>query len=132
MRDRPAGPQLLRHARAVLLEELTDPLPEERRHQARLLAEALAIAAREQEAGEGPLEAEWEALAELYGEDAALPGRAAETLEEALLRLNWRLVAEIRGAKRDAEARVYALLRATTIARLREANPKILEQEGLS
>ena len=84
MRDRPTGPQLLRHARAVLLEELTDLLPEERRHQARLLAEALAIAAREQEAGAGPLEAEWGALAELYGEDAAPPGHAAETLEEAL------------------------------------------------
>ncbi len=133
MRDRPTGPQLLRRARAALLEELTDLLPEERRYQAHLLAEALAIAAREQEAGEGPLAAEWGALAELYGEDAAPPGRAAaETLEEALLRLNWRLASESRGAKRDAEARVYALLRATTIARLRENNPQVLEEEGLS
>ena len=132
MRDRPTGAQLLRHARAALLEELTDPLPEERRYQAHLLAEALAIAAREQEAGERPLEAEWGALAELFGEDATPPGGAAETLEEALLRLNWRLVSEIRGAKRDAEARVYALLRATTIARLRENNPQVLEEEGLS
>ncbi len=42
---------------------------------------------------------------------------------------SWR---KIRGAQRNAEARVYALLRATTIARLREANPKVLEDEGLS
>lgn len=132
MRDRPTGPQLLRHARAVLLDELTDLLPEERHHQARLLAETLAIAAREQEAGAAPLEAEWGVLAELYGEDAAPPARAAETLEEALLRLNWRLAAEIRGAKRDAEARVYALLRATAIARLRESNPKALDDAGMS
>lgn len=38
---------------------------------------------------------------------------------------------EICGAKRDAETRVYALLRATVIARLRESNPRVIE-EGLS
>ncbi len=92
----------------------------------------MTLAPAERRPAEGPLEAEWGALAELYGEDAAPPGRAAEALEEALLRLNWRLAAEIRGAKRDAEARVYALLRATTIARLRENNPRVLEEEGLS
>ncbi len=78
----------------------------------------MTLAPAERRPAEGPLEAEWGAL--------------AEALEEALLRLNWRLAAEIRGAKRDAEARVYALLRATTIARLRENNPRVLEEEGLS
>ena len=58
--------------------------------------------------------------------------RLAKALKDALLRLNWRLAAEIRGAKRDAERRAYALLRATAIARLREANPKVLEGERLS
>ena len=132
MRDGPGGTELLRHAHTLLLEELMALLTEDRRYQARLVADAMAIAARERDAGEGPLDAELEVLAGIYRENAARPAGAAEDLEEALLRLNWRLAAEIRGGKRDAEARVYDLLRATAIARLRECNPKVLEEEGLA
>ena len=101
MRDGPDGTDLLRHARALLLGALLPALPEDLRHQARLIAKALGIAAAEQTAGTGPLEAEADALAELYGEARTPAAREAEAVEETLLRLNWRLASEIRGAKRD-------------------------------
>ncbi len=132
MRDGPDGTELLRHARALLLGDLLPALPEDLRNQARLLAKALAIAAAERTAGQGPLEAEADALAELYGEARTPATREAEAVEETLLRLNWRLASEIRGARRDGESQVYALLRATVLARLREVNPKLLEDEDLA
>lgn len=131
MRDGPDGTDLLRHARALLLGALLPALPEDLRHQARLIAKALGIAAAEQTAGTGPLEAEADALAELYGEARTPAAREAEAVEETLLRLNWRLASEIRGAKRDGEAQIYAIVRAAMLARLREVNPKLLEQENL-
>ncbi len=132
MRDGPDGTELLRHARALLLGELLPALPEDLRDRARLIATALAIAAAEQTAGAGPLEAEADALAGLYGEARTPATREAEAVEETLLRLNWRLAGEIRGAKRDGEAQVYAILRAAMLARLREVNPKLLEEESLT
>jgi len=129
MRDEPEGTKLLRHARALLLGELLPALPEDLRLQARLIAKALAIAAAEQAAGQAPLEVEADALAGLYGEIRTPATREAEAVEDTLLRLNWRLASEIRGAKRDGEAQVYALLRAAMRARLREVNPKLLEDE---
>lgn len=129
MRDDPDGAELLRHARAALLGELLPALPEDRRHQARLIAKALAIVMAEQSAGSGPLEAEADALADLFGETRTPATREAEAVEETLLRLNWRLAGEIRGGKRNGEAQVYAILRAAMRARLREVNPKRLEDE---
>ncbi len=35
------------------------------------------------------------------------------------------------GAKRDGEAQVYAIVRAAMLARLREVNPNLLEEENL-
>jgi FAD/FMN-containing dehydrogenase len=130
MRDAPDGTTLLRHARALLLEQLLPALPEDRHYPARLLAKALAIAAAEQTAGKAPLEAEADALAELYGERRTPAAREAEAVEDILLRLNWRLAAEIRGGTRDGDAQVYALLRSAMLARLREVNPKALEAAG--
>ena len=103
-------------------------LPEDLRHQARLIAKALSMAAAKLTAGTGPLEAEADALAELYGEARTPAAREAEAVEETLLRLNWRLASEVRGAKRDGEAQVYALLRAAMLAHLREVSPKLLEE----
>ena len=132
MRDEPDGTELLRHARALLLGELLPALPEDLRYRALLIAKALAIAAAERTAGQDPLEAEADALAELYGEERTPATREAETVEDTLLRLNWRLASEIRGAKRDGEAQVYAIVRAAMLARLREVNPKLLEEENLA
>ena len=132
MRDNPEGAELLRHARALLLGELLPALPEDLRLQARLIAKALAIAAAEQTAGQAPHEAEADALAALYGETRTPATREAEAVEDTLLRLNWRLSSEIRGARRDGETQVHALLRAAMRARLREVNPKLLEDEDFN
>ncbi len=66
---------------------------------------------------------------ELYGQSRTPATREAEAVEETLLRLNWRLAGEIRGGKRNGEAQVYAILRAAMRTRLREVNPKLLEDE---
>ena len=129
MRDRPDGTELLRHARALLVGEMLPALPENLRRQAHLIAKALAIAAAERAAGQGTLEAEADALAKLFGETRTPAARQAETVEETVLRLNWRLAGEVRGGKRDGETQVYGMLRAAMLARLREVNPKILEEE---
>ena len=122
--------RLLKLARAALAEEIVPALPEDARYGARMVANAMAIAAREMIDGEDTARAERTALAELYEEPPPPPGRTdAETLDEALTRLNWWLVAEIRAGRRDGDARVHAILRQAARARLRLANPKALPDD---
>jgi hypothetical protein len=122
--------RLLELARAALAEEIVPALPEDARYGARMVANAMAIAAREMTAGEDTAQAERAALAKLYDEPPTPPGRAdAETIDEALDRLNWWLVAEIRAGRRDGDGRVHALLRQAARARLRLVNPKALLDE---
>jgi len=91
---------------------------------------AMAIAEREMTAGEDTARTERAALADLYEEPPTPPGRAeAETIDEALDRLNWWLVAEIRAGRRDGDARVHALLRRAARARLRLVNPKAVPDD---
>ena len=125
MPERPDGAHLLKLARASLLEELSTELGEASRYTARLIANAMAIAARELEAGAGPRHRERDALAKLFREDREeTPALAqAETLDEALQRMRWRLAAEIRGGERDADAKVHGLLREVAAARLEIVKP---------
>lgn len=130
MRDRPQAQVLLRLARAEVLETLLPRLPAADRYTARLIANAMAIAAREMAAGPALAAAEQAALAPLFGEAAtpAPPGAhrsAIETSEEAVERMNWRLAAEIRGGLRDGDAAVHGALRQGVLTRLRETNPKV-------
>jgi hypothetical protein len=122
MRDRPDGAALLDFARAALLRDLAPLLPAERQHEAALIVRAIAIAAREAAAGDAPLRACQEALAELYGEGDL----------DALLR---RLAAAIRAGEYDApsarRAQVRRLLWAITVQKLRESNPDYLTASGL-
>ncbi|MHA1600935.1 MAG: DUF6285 domain-containing protein [Alphaproteobacteria bacterium] len=127
MRDKPDGVALLNLARAVLTEELLAELPKAARYRARMIGNAMAIAAREISDGGCIQEAERKALAALYDE-APTPAERADTepVDEALSRLNWWLVAEIRAGRRDGDTRVHTLLRDSAIGRLRLANPKAL------
>lgn len=131
MRDRPNGAALLGQARTVLLDALLEQLPDSAHYTARLVANAMAIAAREQAVGERPWEAERAALAALFEEERPPPERNPEALDEALLRLSWRLAAELRGGVRDADAEVYRVLRESVIARLRLAKPTALDRAGV-
>lgn len=130
MPERPDGAHLLKLARASLLEELSAELSEGNRYTARLIANAMAIAARELGAGAGPRQAERAALVRLFRDDReeALGRPEAETLDEALQRLRWRLAAEIRGGERDADAKVHALLREVAAARLEIVKPGATEK----
>jgi hypothetical protein len=65
MHDLPHGPALLRLAREVLLDELLPLLPEERRLDARLVANAMAVAERGAEVSFVPILTE---LQGFYGE----------------------------------------------------------------
>lgn len=133
MQDRPKGAELLAIARRTLIEKLMDLLPEERRGDASRIAEAMAIAAREIEAGERPLRAELERLAALYGEAPAEAGDR-EALEGEVTRLNRRLAADIRAGKFDPPDRrraARAHLLASARDKLAESKPEHLKARGL-
>jgi hypothetical protein len=119
MRDRPDGAELLHQARSVLLDELAGELPESRRYDVLMVASAMAMAARELEAGQGR-KAERAAL-------EALLGPASERdLDAALGDLNRSLAAEIRAGGRDGDPRVHEVLGRDAAARFALSNPKLL------
>ena len=122
MRDRPDGAKLLRQARATLLEDLLPGLPEERRFEALMVANAMAIAAREL-ADHEDREAERTAL-------EGLVGKAGEDdVAQAVETLLQRLATLIRQGKRDGETEVHDLLLRNARERLALSNPKRLPSD---
>ena len=121
MRDQPVGTRLLEFSREALLRDLAPLLPAERQQEVAFIARAMAIAAREMEAGAAP-------IAECHAKLAAFYG--AGDLE-SLLR---RLTAEIRAGTYDsagpARAEVRRLLWAMTVQKLGESNPDYLAASG--
>ena len=128
MKNLPPATDLLAIARETLLAELRPLLPEHARYTAAMVANAMAIAARENEAGEQPAREALERLDALYG----VPRRtlAGDALTHALREHERRLAAEIRSGAFDFElsrrAAVLAHLRASVADRLRISNPKAL------
>ena len=119
MTDSPDAAGLLEEARRTLLEVLLPLLPAERRYDGLMVANAMAIAAREAEQGEALRRDALQRLTTLF------PG-AAEDLRD----LEARLARDIRaglydalGSRRDA---VRDYLRWSVVARLRICNPKAL------
>lgn len=128
MRDAPDGVQLLTLARAALLETLLPSLPKDKQFEARLVANAMAIAARELEAGRGPMDGDVDALAALFDERDGDIMAKSETREEALERLSWRAAAEIRSGRRDGQRALYDVLLRSVAWRLAESNPRALPE----
>lgn len=131
MRDQPSARELLHIARAALLEEILDALPEEYRYTARMAARAMAIAVREAEAGDTHVRREIGLLGELYGESR---GRETGTgLYDRLGAMNRRFAKDIRAGQFDGACAmgVRALLLEQVRARLRISNPGYLETWGL-
>jgi hypothetical protein len=125
VRDLPTGPALLALARDVLLNELMPLLPSTAHLEARLIANSMAIAEREALSGAAPVQGILHELEELY--------REGGEGEQGLLR---RFARDLRaGAFEEDEPRErYArdILWRLTIAKLRDANPRFLNANGLS
>lgn len=127
--DRPDGTALLEEARRTLLEVLLPLLPSERRYDALMVANAMAIAGRE-------AEEERAAAHDLLNELAALTGATAQAgpseseRTRLFIELEGQLARHIRSGNFDAPgprreaARWY--LRNATMMRLRISNPKAL------
>ncbi|HXV25357.1 MAG TPA: DUF6285 domain-containing protein [Alphaproteobacteria bacterium] len=126
MNDRPNGAELLAAARVALLEELLTDLPEQRRYLARMVANAMAIAARELELGDGIDRAELTSLRRLFQDPEP---DASEEMAARLEALNRRLCVEIRDGRFAGgaeEARLRDHLRRSLEARVAVSNPKAL------
>lgn len=127
--DAPDAGRLLDIARRVLLDELLPLLPEDRRLDVLMIANAMGIAAREAGAGGVPVRDALERLAAVYDEPVPA-GLSDDDAAIMLSRLNRRLAADIRAGAFDAGLKRAALLdhlAATTRARVAITNPKVLE-----
>lgn len=131
MNNAPEGAELLRVAQKVLRERLMPGSDDDQRYQGLMVANAMAIAARELEAGESDLRDELRMLTELYGDTVV--GESGNSVKEKVARLNRRLARDIRSGMMDGACAqgVRALLKAQVKARLRVSNPKYLKAAGL-
>jgi hypothetical protein len=127
MNDIPDAIKLLAIARATLLDKLLAHLPEELRYDALMIANAMAIAIREQANGEAADAAELARLRGLFGERAE--PIASDALEDALAGYRKRLASDIRNGRFDgAELEsLLAHLAQTSADQLAVSNPKALE-----
>jgi len=110
MSDIPDASNLLATAREVLVKDFLPVLPDELRHAALMIANAMAISAREYRQGEEALRAETarlRVLLESAGPAATGPGAPQDTDPVALRRL---LVAAIRAGAFDDPPRNAALV----------------------
>lgn len=131
MNNAPEGAELLRVAQKVLRERLLPGISGEQRYEALMVANAMAIAARELEAGESDLREELRILTELYGETTV--SQSGSSNKDKVVSLNKRLARDIRSGVMDGACAqgVRALLKAQVTARLRISNPKYLKAVGL-
>ncbi len=150
MRDEPSAVALLEAARRVLRDELIPRLPDECRFAALMVANAMAIAARQHDFGDAPEAAELAGLMALRSEGEVeepaegpvegsvsggdtSAGTSADTHAE-LLRLYGELSHDIRHGAYDPGTAQHAALRdhlwRVTLQKLRESNPKALEEAG--
>jgi hypothetical protein len=119
MRDSPSGPVLLALARNVLTTELLPLLPEERRPDALLVANCMAIAERE-------AEARAEAAPAIVREIETLCGQRPDVLRRFAHDLRIGAFENLQPRDRAARAILWRL----TIAKLRQSNPKFLAANG--
>jgi hypothetical protein len=126
MTDKPDAAALLEEARRTLLESLLPLLPSEHRYDGLMVANAMAIAARETGRGETALREAVQRLEALFPE----PAGDSQDLRARLLALERRLARELRAGRYDAAGSrrqaVADYLRWSVSARLRVSNPKAL------
>jgi uncharacterized protein DUF6285 len=128
MNNLPGGADLLSIARDTLLSELLPLASGDARYALLMVANAIAIASREAEAGDAPARSALTRLEKLYGET-----RSGAALEPALAELERRLAHDIRAGvfdtHDDRQRALLAHLRESVLERLRISNPKSLKSE---
>jgi hypothetical protein len=127
MNDKPDARDLLAIARDAFAAEILPTLGGGLRYTGLMIANALAIAQREMEAGPAPARAERERLRALLRERPGAPSGAA--LHDELAGYNRRLKEEIRAGRFDGPERAALLdhLHRTTKEKLAVSNPKALK-----
>ena len=125
MTDSPDGAALLEEARRTLLETLLPLLPPERRYDGLMVANAMAIAAREAGQGEALLLEAVKRLAALFPASAHASENELPELESDLAREIRAGLCDAPGPRRDA---IRDYLRRSATARVRVSNPKALAQ----
>jgi hypothetical protein len=130
MHDLPRGSDLLALARAVLLDELLPLLPAERRVDALLVANCLAIARREAAAGPAPTAVSG-ALARLYRTEGSPSAGAPEEMGALWRRFGRDLRRGAFESSAERERRARMILWRLTLGKLRLANPRYLNANGL-
>ena len=127
MSDIPDATELLAIARSTLLEKLLPSVPEDLRYDALMIANAMAIAAREHAAGDTAMQAEVVRLAALLKQQCE--PRTGANLMSARSDLNRRLAAHIRAGRFDDRDRAALLdhLAQTAADELAVSNPRALE-----
>jgi hypothetical protein len=131
MNNEPDGAELLRVAQKVLREHLLPGIAKQQRYEALMVANAMAIAARELEAGDTGLREELRMLTVLYGD--TIVSQSGTSMKEKVARLNKRLAKDIRAGVMDGACAqgVRALLKAQVTGRLRVSNPKYSKAAGI-
>ncbi|WP_075790836.1 DUF6285 domain-containing protein [Massilia putida] len=130
MREEPSGAALLQAATTLIREDLLAALPDDKRHNALMIANAMSIAMRQLEYGGVPEEGEMIALRELLGIGAG-DGGTGTPMRAMLASLNRELAQRIRCGQADPgaplHAPVLAHLRSAARQRLLESSPKTLK-----
>jgi hypothetical protein len=128
MNNLPGGPELLTIAREALMADLLPLAHGDARYTLLMVANAMAIAAREAADGDAQAQARLSRLEKLYGETSG--ARSGADLESQLAEHERRLAQDIRAGRFDAnddrQRAMLEYLRESVAARLRISNPKAL------
>ena len=130
MRDKPTGAELLKLARRIMREQLLEHIPPEKKYQALMIANTMAIAARQIEYGDEKEREDLARVTSILGEKSD-PDNSAE-VQAALEECYRALSKDIRegrivpGASRHDE--VYELLYGQARQKVLESNPGYLDE----
>ena len=119
MNNRPHGNELLTVARRVLLDELLPLLPADKTYDVLMIANAMAIAARELQPHGEHDEQSSQAIAQFYEQASMAP--AADATEQGLA-----AQIRVRAIASDQREQLHELLLSLTRAKLALSNPKYL------